>query len=141
MEPASLRVLVVDDFAPWQNFVERYFERYSNLRVVGFAGDGSEAIKKAEELQPDLVVLDIGLPKTNGIDAARQIRKLLPSSAILFLSEASDPEIVEEALAAGGCGFVLKKEAAKDLAIGTEAVLCGQSFLSQGLMHYEEMAL
>jgi len=134
MQASPARVLVVDDFAPWQIFVERYLGTSPNVRVIGFAADGLEAVQKAEELLPDLILLDVGLPKANGIEAARQIRTRAPESAILFLSDSSDPDVVTEALSAGGRGYVLKVAATKDLIAGTEAVLNGESFLSRGLV-------
>lgn len=133
MQASPVRVLVVDDFAPWQIFVERYLGTHPNMRVIGFAADGLEAVRRAEELLPDLILLDVGLPKTNGIEAAKQIRARAPESAILFLSEFSDPDVVRAALNAGGSGYVLKAAANKDLIAGTKAVLNGKPFLSSGL--------
>jgi DNA-binding NarL/FixJ family response regulator len=73
-------------------------ERSGELQIVGQASDGLEALQKAEELQPDLILLDIGLPKLSGFEAGRQIRTLYPTSRILFLSQESDAEVVQEAL-------------------------------------------
>ena len=78
MEQSTIRVLVVDDYQPFRRFVcERFGER-QDVRVIGEASDGLDAIRKAEELQPDLIVLDIGLPSLNGIEAARRIPQALP---------------------------------------------------------------
>jgi len=133
MQASPVRVLVVDDFAPWQIFVERHLRTHPNVRVVGFAADGLEAVQKAEELLPDLILLDVGLPKANGIEAAKQIRARAPKSAILFFSDSSDPDVVTAALNAGGSGYVLKAAAGKDLIAGTKAVLNGEPFLSRAL--------
>jgi DNA-binding NarL/FixJ family response regulator len=130
---SPVRVLIVDDFVPWQVFVERHLATHPNVQVIGFAADGVEAVRKAEELLPDLILLDIGLPKANGIEAAKQIRKRVPASAILFLSDSSDPDVVNAALDAGGSGYVLKTAATKDLMAGTRAVLDGEPFLSRCL--------
>lgn len=133
MQVSPARVLVVDDFIPWQTFVDRYFGAHPSVRVVGFAADGLEAVRKAEELLPDLVLLDVGLPKADGIETARQIRARVPESAILFFSDSSDPDVVAAALNAGGSGYVLKTAASKDLIAGTKAVLNGEAFLSREL--------
>src|SRR5258708_5534328 len=89
-----VRVLVVDDFSPWQSFVIEHVGQHSNMCVVGFASDGLEAVQKAEEFQPDLILLDVSLPKLNGIEAARQIRKCVPKAKILFLSSNSHADVV-----------------------------------------------
>jgi DNA-binding NarL/FixJ family response regulator len=99
------------------------------LQIVGEASDGLQAVQKAEELQPDLILLDIGLPKLNGIEAARQIRKSAPQSRIIFVSEESSPDIVGEALR-GTCGYVVKSKAEHDLLATVDAVLEGSQFLS-----------
>jgi len=126
-------VLVVDDFDAFRQFVRSTLRKNPQLQIIGEAADGLEAVHKAEELQPDLIVLDLGLPTLNGIEAARQIRKLSPESKILFLSQESDPDVVQEALGAGGRGYVLKTRAEMDLLAAVEAVLEGKRFFSDGL--------
>jgi DNA-binding NarL/FixJ family response regulator len=103
------------------------------LQVISEASDGLEAVQKAAELQPGLIVLDIGLPSLNGIEAARRIRKLSPQSTILFLSQESSAEIVREALCLGALGFVIKVHAARDLLIAVETVLRNEQFVSSTL--------
>jgi len=105
-------------------------EQRAGLDVVDQACDGLEAVTKAVELRPDLILLDIGLPEQNGLLAARQIRKFAPESKILFLSEDSDPEIVQEALDLGASGYVAKMAVARELVAATEAVLRGEQFIS-----------
>ena len=100
------------------------------MRVIGIASDGLEAVQKAEELQPDLILLDIGLPSLNGIEAARQIRKLSPKSKILFVSQESSADIVQGALGTGAQGYVLKSDAGRELLEGVNAVLRGDQFVS-----------
>ena len=78
METPTVRVFIVDDYEPFRRFVRSTLGRRPDLQVIGEASDGLEAVRKAEELQPDLIVLDIGLPTLNGIEVARRIRKLLP---------------------------------------------------------------
>jgi CheY-like chemotaxis protein len=103
------------------------------LQIICEASNGSEAVQKAEELQPDLILLDIGLPRLNGIEAARRIRKLSPKSKILFVSQESSADVVQEALSLGALGYVVKTHAGKDLLAAVEAVLQGRLFLGSGL--------
>ena len=98
--------------------------------VIGVASDGLEAVQKAEELQPDLILLDIGLPSLNGIEVARQIRKFSPKSKILFVSQESSAEMVQGALGTGAQGYVLKGDAGRELLEGVNAVLRGEQFVS-----------
>ena len=125
----AVRVLVVDDFARWRDFVLEKFRENHNLQVIGVASDGLEAVQKAEELQPDLILLDIGLPSLNGIEVARQIRKLSPKSKILFLSQESSAEMVQGALGTGAQGYVVKIDAGRELLEGVNAVLRGEQFI------------
>jgi DNA-binding NarL/FixJ family response regulator len=124
------RVLVVDDFEPWRHFVSSMILMKPELQVVGEASDGLEAVQKAVELKPDLIVLDIGLPALNGIEAARQIRKLVPESKILFLSQESSPEIVEVAFSLGAWGYVVKTRAESELLTAMETLISGKKFVS-----------
>ena len=128
-----IRVLVVDDNEPFRRFVRATLSTKPELKVVSEASDGLEAVQKAVELQPALIVLDIGLPGLNGLEAARRIRKLSPRSTILFLSQESSPDIVQEALCLGGLGYVIKSNAAVDLLIAVEAVLRNEQFVSSAL--------
>ena len=96
------------------------------------ASDGVEAVRKAEELRPDLILLDIGLPVLNGIEAARRIRHLSPNSKIIFLSADNSLDVVQAALGTGAEGFVYKARAARDLLSAIEAVLGGKQFVSSG---------
>ena len=98
MSTSSIRVLVVDDYQPWLNFATKTLRGKLELPVVGEASDGLEAVQKAQGLQPDLILLDIGLPTINGIQAARRILQHSPKTKILFVSEQRSPDIVEEAL-------------------------------------------
>ena len=130
---SSVRVLVVDDFEAWRRFVCSMLRKNPELQVVGEASDGLEAVHKAEQLQPDLIVLDLALPTLNGIEAARQIRKLAPESKILVLSQESSADVVQEALSSGVRGYVLKTRAGVDLLAAVEAVLERRQFVSSGL--------
>jgi len=133
---SSVRVLVVDDHEPFRRFVCSTLEKRLELQIVGQASDGLEAVQKAEELQPDLIVLDLGLPTLHGIEAARRIRKLSPESKILFVSQQSFADVVQEALTLGALGYVVKAQAGSELLAAVEAVLEGRQFVSRGLSGY-----
>jgi len=126
-------ILVVEDFEPIRRFVCSALESRAEFQVIGQASDGLEAIQKAEELQPDVILLDISLPKLNGIAAARQIRTRVPKAKILFLSENTSPGTVEEALRTGASGYVVKSDAGKELLGAVEAVIRGGQFVSPRL--------
>jgi len=100
-----------------------------DLQVIGEVSDGLEAVQKSAELQPDLVLLDIGLPGLNGIQAARQIRKLVPEPKIIFLTQESSSDVVQEALGLAQ-GYVVKATAGSKLLAAVEAVLRGKTFVS-----------
>jgi DNA-binding NarL/FixJ family response regulator len=104
----SVRVLVVEDFAPFRQFICSELEKNPKLQVIAEASDGLEGVRKAEELQPDLIVLDIGLPTLSGIEAARSISRLSLKSKILFVSQESSADVVREALRIGALGYVVK---------------------------------
>lgn len=125
-----VRILVVDDFADWRRFVLSKLRENRSLQVIGVVSDGLEAVLKAQEMQPDLVLLDIGLPILDGIGAARQIRKVAPESKILFLTQELDPDVARAALSAGGHGYVVKLDANSELFAAVEAVMLGKQFVS-----------
>ena len=129
----SVRVFVVDDFEAFRRLLCSILEKMTELQVICQASDGLEAVQRAEELQPDLILLDIGLPTLNGIEAARQIRRLSPESKIIFLTQESSTDVVQEGLNLGARGYVLKTRAALDLVAAVEAVLDGRRFVSAGL--------
>jgi len=109
------------------------FQASPEWQVIAEASDGSEAIQKAEELKPDLIVLDIGLPKVHGIEAARRIRRLSPSSRIVFLSQNDDLDVVWAALATGALGYVHKTKTRQELLSAVDAALQGRQFVSSTL--------
>ena len=133
LEKPKVRVLVVDDYEPFRRFVCSTLKQRPDLLVVGEASDGLEAVQKAEELQPDLIALDLGLPNLNGFEAARRIRKLCPDCKILFVSQESCADVAQEALTAGACGYVVKAYAGSQLLVAVDAVLQGREFLGSGL--------
>ena len=106
------------------------------MRIVGRASDGLAAVRNAEQLHPDLILLDIGLPSLNGIEAARRIREVSPSSKILFVSENRSVDLVEKALSTGAEGYVVKADARSELLPAIKMVLEGKRFISASLAHF-----
>jgi DNA-binding NarL/FixJ family response regulator len=129
----AVRVLVVEDYQPFRRFVCSTLSELPNLQIIAEVSDGLDAVRKAEELQPELILMDVGLPTLNGIEAARRIRTLSPDSRIIFVSQESDPSIVQEALDLGAAGYLVKMSVASDLLNALEAVLDGRQYLSAAL--------
>jgi DNA-binding NarL/FixJ family response regulator len=130
---SSIRVLIADDFKDWRRQVLLLFKTRPEWQVIAEAADGLEAIQKTEELKPDLIVLDVGLPNLNGIEAAQQIRQLSPSSKIVFLSQNNDLDVVQAALGTGAQGYIYKLDVRRDFWPAIEAVLRGKQFVSRSL--------
>jgi DNA-binding NarL/FixJ family response regulator len=124
--------LIVEDYEDFRRFLRFMLEERTQCRVVGEVSDGSQAVQQAEELQPDLILIDLALPKLNGMEAARQIRKLCPNTKIVFLSLDSSPEVVRGVLRIGALGYLLKSDAT-ELPIAVETVLQGVQFVSSRL--------
>jgi len=138
MEPSGtlksqISVIVVEDYEPFRRFLCSTLAKDSVLQVIAEVQDGLEAVHRVEELRPELILLDVGLPTLNGIEVARRIRKLVPESKILFVSQESSADVVQEALAAGATGYVLKADAGRELLIAVEIVLRGERFVSSRL--------
>ena len=129
----SIRILIVDDYKDWRSFVRLLVLMRPEWQIVCEVSDGSEAVQKAEELRPDLIVLDIGLPKLDGIEAARQIRQVSPNSKIVFLTMDNSPDVVQTALSTGAQGYVHKARAQSDLLPAIDTVLRGEQFVSNKL--------
>jgi DNA-binding NarL/FixJ family response regulator len=129
----SARVLVVDDYEQFRHYLRRKLQSRREFQIIGEAVDGVQAVQAAEELQPDLVLIDIGMPKLNGIEAAHQISRLVSETKILFVSQENDPDVVAEALSNGAQGYVQKQNAEKELLLAIETVLQGGRFVSEGL--------
>jgi len=133
MRTSPIRVLVVEDFEPFRRFACSTLQKETEVEVVGEVSDGLEAVQQAQQMQPDLILLDIGLPTINGIEAARRIRECAPQSKILFVSENRSPDMVQEALRTGAGGYVLKSDAASELLLAVKTVLEGKRFVSASL--------
>jgi DNA-binding NarL/FixJ family response regulator len=107
---APLRILLVDDFASWRSYVASVLQERECFEVVGEAADGQEAIEKATELQPDLILMDLAMPKLNGIEAARCIRDRAANAKIVFISLEISDELAEAAVAVGAQAYIAKRE-------------------------------
>jgi DNA-binding NarL/FixJ family response regulator len=134
---SSVSVLVVEDYEPFRQYVCSTLGKRTELQIVGEVADGLEAVQKAEELLPDLILLDIGLPTLGGIEAARRIRELSPQSRILFVSQDSSVHVVQGALAEGAKGYVVKTDARRELLTAVDAVLRGEQFVSRRLSGHD----
>jgi DNA-binding NarL/FixJ family response regulator len=128
---AAFRTLIVEDHEGLRALLRSLLENGTQCVVVGEASDGLQAVQSAQELQPDLILLDLSLPKLNGMEAGRRIRKISPQSKIVFLTQNPAPEIVESALRIGA-GYLLKSDA-KELPAAVHAVLEGGKFVSTRL--------
>ena len=136
MAKSSIGILIVDDYEPFRRFVCSTLRKRLEFQVISEVSDGLEGVQKASELQPDLIILDIGLPKLNGIEAARQIRKVSPRSRILFVSQETSADIVEEVFSLGACGYVFKTDAGSELLTAVDTVLRGERFIGSRFATY-----
>jgi DNA-binding NarL/FixJ family response regulator len=134
---SSIRVLVVDDFENWRRQVGLVLQARPEWQVISDASDGLEAVQKAQDLKPEIILLDIGLPKLNGIEAARQIRQRSPKSKIIFLSQNSDLDFVRAAVGMGALGYVVKTDAGRELLPAVGAVLGGKQFFSSSVKGHQ----
>jgi CheY-like chemotaxis protein len=130
---SSIQILISDDFADWRRQVRLLLQARPEWQVISEASDGLEAVQKAQDLKPEIILLDIGLPKLNGIEAARRIRQLSPNSKIIFLSQNNDLDIVRAALSTGIRGYVRKTDVKRELLPAVDAVLRGKQFVSSSL--------
>jgi DNA-binding NarL/FixJ family response regulator len=133
MSASSIRVLVVEDYAAFRRVLVSTMQSRAEIQIICEVADGLEAVQKAREFQPELILLDIGLPSLNGIEAARQIRILSPKSKILFVSQESSADIVQAALETGAKGYVVKADVGRELIPALDAVLRGQTYVSKSL--------
>ena len=131
-----LKILVVEDHAAFRRAICTALQRRAEFQTIG-AADGLEAVQKTEELRPDLILLDINLPKMHGFEVAKQIPRLAPHARLVFMSQESSPHIVREAFGLGAHGYIQKASAATDLLPAIDAVLAGQRFVSRSVAFTE----
>jgi DNA-binding NarL/FixJ family response regulator len=131
---STVRFLIADDYEPWRRFVCSKLRAHSEFELVGEISDGLEAVQKANELRPHLILLDVGLPTLSGIEAARRILNVLPDTKIIFVSENRDWDVAEGALRSGGVGYVIKSNAVNELWPAVQSALQGKPFVSAYLM-------
>jgi len=132
-KPSGLTVLIADDKASFRRAVSSILADLPDLKLLAEAADGAEAIAKAAELNPDLVLLDISLPGIHGVEAAYRIRELVPHTRILFLTQYDSPDFVQAALRSGAEGYVLKVDAGSELLQAAKATLRGEQYISSGI--------
>jgi DNA-binding NarL/FixJ family response regulator len=130
---SPVRILVADDCADWRRQIRLLLEARTDWQIICEIADGSEAVAKAEQMRPHLILLDIGLPNLNGIEAARLMNNQSPASKILFVSLHDSRDVVQAALSTGALGYVAKSEVRSQLLPAIEAVLQGRQFVSAGL--------
>jgi DNA-binding NarL/FixJ family response regulator len=133
MSEQLIRIVLADDHAVMRDGVRMVLEAQPDLHVIGTADNGAEAIDLVDALRPDIAVLDIAMPHTNGLVAAREIRQRAPATKIIFLSMHEGEEYLKEALRAGAAGYVLKRAAATDLVAAIRAVQRGDAYLDPAL--------
>jgi DNA-binding NarL/FixJ family response regulator len=125
-----IRVLIADDHAVVAEGLKSLIEAQADMQVVAIAADGREAVRRTEELQPDVVLMDLSMPELNGADATRVILEQDPARKVIVLSMYADHEYVRRALKAGALGYVVKRSAAKDVVDAIRSVQAGQRYIS-----------
>ncbi len=128
-----VRVLIVDDYEPFRKFLLLSLQTRKDVQIVSEASDGMEAVAKAQKLQPDLILLDVGLPRLNGIEVANEVRRASRNSKILFVSQENSKQIVQEALNTGAYGFVVKTDVGRELLAAIDTVMAGGHFVSSSV--------
>ncbi|MDQ2714203.1 MAG: response regulator transcription factor [Chloroflexota bacterium] len=126
----KIRILLADDHTILRAGLKMMLNAQPDMEVVGEAHDGRQAIQEAQRLQPDIVLMDITMPSINGIEATRQLKKLLPDARVLILTMHENDEYIFQALRAGASGYLLKEAADTDLIYALHIIQSGQFYLS-----------
>ena len=132
-ESETLQVLIVDDHALFRRGLQMVLEQEIDIDVVGEAADGQEAVQKAQELMPDVVLMDVRMPRRSGIEAAGEIKELLPHAKILMLTISDEEADLYEAIKAGASGYLLKEISIEEVADAIRSVWAGQSRISPSM--------
>lgn len=130
MPTTPIRVLLVDDHKIMRDGLRLTLGQHKDLQVVGEAGDRKSALERAEQLYPDVIVMDIGLPDADGVDLSREMLKRWPDFRVVILSAVTDQEHLDQAVEAGVSGYILKVNASEDLVRAIRAVKRNETFLS-----------
>jgi two-component system, NarL family, response regulator NreC len=125
-----IRIFLADDHTILREGIRSLLENESDMEVVGEAEDGHQAVKMVRQIKPDVVLMDIAMPRLNGLEATSQIKKLIPDSKILILTMHDNEEYIRKALASGAMGYILKDAAARELMDAIRAVYRGEAVLS-----------
>src|SRR5580700_5676201 len=136
----TVRILIADDHEIVRHGLRTLLESREGWSVVGEASNGTEAVEKAVELKPDVVLLDLGMPELNGFEATRRIREILPQTEVLVLSVNDSEQVVRKALASGARGYLVKSDAGRELLAAIDAALRHKPFLSPSVPHSQNVA-
>jgi DNA-binding NarL/FixJ family response regulator len=136
----TVRILVVDDHPIVRQGLKTLLEGHTGWEVIGEASDGAEALEKARDLSPDVMVLDVTMPRMNGLEACRLLRRQSPDLEVLFVTQHDSPQMMREALEAGARGYVVKSNAARDLLAAVEAVSQHRVFTALNERSYPQVS-
>jgi len=128
------RILIADDHNLVAELCKRLLE--SEFEVVGMVGDGRALVRAARELKPDVIIVDVAMPILNGLDAGRQVKEMLPSVKLVYLTMNTDPEVAAEAFTRGAAGYLLKTCASSEMVLAVREVLRGKTYLSRALSRH-----